>query len=229
MPSQPTIECVRFEVEPDPDYDTSHLGEFSPSTGESYHINRELGILFDNHGNVLAENIATAWFPGNYYLFIIPSFNHLPYDPRNWEHVDEAKLETLLEHNADAFKEHRIATANVDPRFALDVLSAIRDAERLEKWGRGDWEYLYITAIAVVRVSTDDGNTRFEDFTSFGCNVESDADGEYLDGLKREQLADLTEYLTAFGITTTTEELEELATRNCHTQLVTTPTPRRTI
>jgi len=86
---------------------------------------------------------------------------------------------------------------------------AKQDFARMEGLSRGEWCFLDIRAEAVVEYTNEHG-TRLETLTSSGLGgVESDS-GDYLNEIQAEELADLREHLSQFGITVADEDWQNL-------------------
>ena len=74
------------------------------------------------------------------------------------------------------------------------------DYERMERLNNGDWNYLGIQAVAIVKYSIGQGHFRLEEMTSGGLwGIESDS-GEYLDEVMGTELGELKEHLEVFNV-----------------------------
>jgi hypothetical protein len=84
---------------------------------------------------------------------------------------------------------------------------------RKESYGQ-TWEMLGCVARAVVAYPLESNiGTRLQAFTSGGLwEIESDSDEGYLRAIEDEQLIELAEHLSHFGISTTAQELRDIAT-----------------
>ena len=87
----------------------------------------------------------------------------------------------------------------------------MKDYERMEGLQRGDWYFIGVVAKATVSYPVGNNrDKRLEQLSSGGLwGVESDG-GEYLDEVNKEQLEELREHLTQFGITVSDEDWEAL-------------------
>lgn len=83
--------------------------------------------------------------------------------------------------------------------------------ERKASYG-SSWEMLGCVATAEVSYPIGGGSRRIQRFTSGGLwGIESDSDKSYMAEVEAEQLADLAQHLSAFGIEATAESLKEMA------------------
>lgn len=120
------------------------------------------------------------------YSFFLPSSNHVPHNPKNWEHVQG-------EERSKVIKEH----GNLK---AADMHYAKQDYERMESLNNGNWCFLGIIAKAKILVPA--GNySQLQTITSGGLwGIESDSGDEYIREEAQNQLSDLKDQLLALGI-----------------------------
>lgn len=121
--------------------------------------------------------------------------------------VDKVTIQWLNDSDPDLswLKQFEDSTDPEEQKYAE------QDKERLENYGR-TWEMLGCTVKAEVSYSIGCGSRRLEWFTSVGLwGIESDSDREYLTEVENEQLADLADHLSHFGIEISAEQLRELA------------------
>jgi len=77
----------------------------------------------------------------------------------------------------------------------------LEDYKRMEALNRGDFSFIGIMAEATVSYSTGNGNRRLETFTSGGLwGIESDSSDDYIKEVEEQELDDLKEHLTKFGV-----------------------------
>jgi len=78
---------------------------------------------------------------------------------------------------------------------------ALQDYNRMVAYNRNDWWMIGIIAEAVVSYQINRHDKRLECFTSCGLwGIESDSDGKYIEQEARNQLDDLKDHLSRFGV-----------------------------
>ncbi len=139
------------------------------------------------------------------------------YTSREPDNYDINQGNAIKRHNAD-WREHKFwvpANSADYHRASLGKMGYSRgvadylarkyvreDYERCEHLNNGDWCFLGCVARAHVSYPTgQNGGRRLERFDSGGLwGIESDSDASYLNEVSREELADLKNHLTRFGV-----------------------------
>lgn len=76
-----------------------------------------------------------------------------------------------------------------------------QDTARLAAYHAGEWTMQGCRAVAIVSRPIGQGSRRLQEFTSGGLwGIESDSSAEYKKEVEAQELADLKQHLSAFGI-----------------------------
>lgn len=112
--------------------------------------------------------------------------------------VDSIRIEHLIDENPDV---SWLEQDYSDCTPADQAKYRAQDAERLAAFNRGDWYCIGIRAKAVVSYPCGNGSRRLETFTSSGLwGIESDSDADYIKTVERDELSDLQDHLSKFGV-----------------------------
>ena len=93
------------------------------------------------------------------------------------------------------------------PKIRIDHIVIYREFDTdpdttIDRQERGQWCFYGIYAVAVVKYSNDGGKTyRLESLRSGGIwGVESDSGAEEIASMEKDELSDLRDHLTTFGV-----------------------------
>lgn len=112
----------------------------------------------------------------------------------------EAKSEFTIEHNPDDNRTYN--WFNPQDGACENKKQAKRDYNRMMAYENGDWNMIGIKAVAEVQTSENGREWLVNRISSGGLwGIESDSDEEHKAEVEREQLAELTDALLAFGFT----------------------------
>jgi hypothetical protein len=162
---------------------------FSPDDDEKIKKLENRQKQISNRYNKIRNSGATeTTLLHNEYSFFLPSTNHVPHNPRNWDHVKPEDI-------AKTIKEHG-SIKNADLHYAM------QDYKRMESLDKGYWRYIGIIAKAVILVPSNvPESAQLQTISSGGLwGIESDSGDDYLQETAREQLDDLAQQLEQLGI-----------------------------
>lgn len=174
------IASVRIEYAADTDPDTSCLGTYTDEVSP-YAI---LRVGCEHYGEFVKDLPEDYSIPprGREFRFFLPS-NHVPHNPKNWEHCSPGVIAQVVEQYGSLEK--------TDENYAK------QDFERMEALNRGDWSYIGI--IAKAEIVSPHGTC--QTIHSGGLwGIESDSDAKYLVEVENEQLDELKNELLSLGL-----------------------------
>ena len=204
-PSGPMrVDWVHVKWVNDDDPDLSWLGDYTDRPTTPFFIDRREGRLIGPDNKDWACHLSTA--RRDYYRNFESCNHRQPGLKANWEHCGADYLNG--KRRPTPAEETRFGKFAINWRitrrrplaFWLDLLYTCEDYERREDYGNG-WRMQGCSAEATVSYPCGNGSRRLESFQSGGLyGVESDSERDYMEEVEQEQLADLVQHLSYFGI-----------------------------
>lgn len=163
------INNITLKIKIDEDPDVSYLGEIADSQTTRKQYNKHW-IPVD------PENPDGEWFS--------PA-NHLPHNPKSWDHVSEEKKDKVI--------------AKYGSLRKADIAYAYEDCERLRKFYAGHWWMEGIILKASIAVSDDGTHWAYDEITTSLWEIESDGGEDYKATIVKDLSAELEHELTLWG------------------------------
>lgn len=177
------IESIKILHTYDDNPDTSFMGEYTDQINDGIII-RKFNEFYEHLSEEQLEQIPDR--SGEYRGF--KPFNHIPHDPKNWDHVSKEMKKEVIKKYGSLKK--------------ADYSYALADYERMEQLNNGYFSFIGISAEAKVLTSYDGKNWLINTLSSGGLwGIESDSDSEYINEVQSEQLAELKDVLIEYGFT----------------------------
>ena len=177
------IESIKILHTFDEDPDVSWLGEYTDQINDGIVI-RKFDEFYERLSEEQLEQIPER--SGEYRGF--KPGNHIPHDPKNWDHVSKEKKREVIKKYGSLKK--------------ADYTYALADYERMEQLNNGYFNFIGISAKSEVLTSYNGKDWLINTLSSGGLwGIESDSSSEYISEVQSEQLAELKDVLIEYGFT----------------------------
>lgn len=171
------INHITLKIEIDEDGDpTDYLGVLVEKYEDIHRLRNNIAKHCETWIPVDPENPDGEWFS--------PA-NHLPHNPKSWDHVSEEKKDKVI--------------AKYGSLRKADIAYAYEDCERLRKFYAGHWWMEGIILKASIAVSDDGTHWAYDEIICSLWGIESDGGEDYKATIVKDLSAELEHELTLWG------------------------------